>query len=121
LGPHSFDGTENGAQDATGRGKILNVDKFIVPHVNNPEQKRKGKEKERPIDLSCKGRYFPSMKYIQHVSENYFAWIIKFSVCSLPSVVPAAIPIGRWTFFLIVASNFVTQSFNAAHSRYPSL
>jgi hypothetical protein len=55
LGPHSFDGTEHGAQDATGRGKKLNVDKFMDSHVNNPEQKRKNKEKERPIDLSCKG------------------------------------------------------------------
>jgi len=41
LGPHSFDGTENGAQYATGRGKNLNVDKFIIPHVNNPEPKKK--------------------------------------------------------------------------------
>jgi hypothetical protein len=46
LGPHSFEGTENGAQDATGRGKFFNVDKFIVPHVNNPEQKRKYNKKK---------------------------------------------------------------------------
>jgi len=72
LGPHSFDGTEKGAQDATGRRKNLNVDKFIVPHVNNPEQKRKKKRKRNANRFELQRMTFSFFEaYPTHLRELF--------------------------------------------------
>jgi hypothetical protein len=72
LGPHSFDGTENGAQYATGRGKNLNVDKFIIPHVNNPEQKKKRKKERKGNKFELQRTTFSCFEvYPTHLRELF--------------------------------------------------